>query len=462
MNPNMSFVSSPTMRGLGLSSLLLGAVALLPNLAHSQSQIYAVNGAEQSNFMGRSVSDAGDVNLDGYSDFLVGEPNWDEDFDGPDNTAGNADDLPDGGRAIVFSGKDGMALYTVSGKGGVFVIGAFVIPDGDVLGQSVRGVGDVNADGSPDFAVGIPGHDHDPDGTPGNGDEVADTGRANVYSGKDGSVLYAIDGGFQAVGAYYVGDPGDVDFDGYPDIIVGAPNYDAGPDGILGNGDDVSNGGRAFVYSGATGAKVRSYFGGVAQSRMGRSQTGLDVNFDGYSDPLLGVEERQADPDGTPGNGDEIPQAGAAFVYSGKDSTVIHSHDGEASANLYGAVVSALGDTDSDGVPDYIVGARWYGVGTITSKRGRAYVYSGKDGSTLHTFTGANTNDEMGEGVGSAGDVNSDGYADIVVGEGGLTVPGLDGTLGTADDVVDGGRASVFSGKDGSTLFVYDGTQTGE
>ncbi|MHC4078843.1 MAG: VCBS repeat-containing protein, partial [Planctomycetota bacterium] len=157
-------------------SLTLGIVAVLVATAEAQELLYTFT--HSNNDFGRSVSGAGDVNKDGYQDLIVG--GWDV--------------------AQVFSGKDGKILYDLKGNG--------------AFGRSVSGAGDVNRDGYADVIVGAYADSK----------KAREAGSAWVFSGKDGAVLYTFYGDGTVVGHFgsSVSGAGDVNKDGYPDLIVGA------------------------------------------------------------------------------------------------------------------------------------------------------------------------------------------------------------------------------------------------
>ena len=373
---------------------MIGAASAVWSYQCAWDEIYTFDGEATGDVLGFSVSGAGDVNSDGYDDVIVGAP-WND-------AAGSH-----AGRAYVYSGQTGSVLWTFTGEA-----------DNDQFGSSVSGAGDVNNDGYDDLIVGAP-----PNSTAG-----YHYGRAYVYSGLTGAVLRTITGGedSELLGSSVSG-AGDVNDDGYDDFIVGASGSDAG-------GTDA---GRVYVYSGLTGGVLWTLTGQAAGDRFGKSVSGAgDVNDDGYDDFIVGASENDAGG----------ASAGRAYVYSGLTGTVLWTFTGEAAGDDFGASVSGAGDTDDDGYADLIVGAlRNDAAG---SNAGRAYVYSGHTGNLLWTFSGFLSGDHFGYSVSGAGDVNIDGYDDLIVGArnagGGI------------------GRAYVYSGQTGGWLHVFTGEATND
>jgi FG-GAP-like repeat/FG-GAP repeat/Tetratricopeptide repeat len=130
--------------------------------------------------------------------------------------------------------------------------------------------------------------------------------------------------------------------------------------------------------------------------------------------------------------------AGRVYVYSTKSGKLLWKVDGHAGDRL-GIGIEAAGDTNGDGIPDVIASA---------PGAGKAYILSGKDGSTLVTLAAEDKGDSFGRHVSTAGDVNGDGFADVFVG-----APGHN--KGT-------GAAYVFSGKDGRLLTKFSGEREGD
>jgi hypothetical protein len=433
-------------------SCLVAAFAIAAVLTHSTAWSYSPRtlmvptGAAAGDNLGVSVSDAGDVNGDGYADVIVGEPN-------NDTAASNA------GRAYVYyggRGADAVADVTLTGAA----------PNGQ-FGISVSGAGDVNGDGYADVIVGESGYasgtgrayvyyggpevdavadltltgaatgDQFGISVSGAGEMVgggyagvivgahrndaggADAGRAYVYLGGPGGPDAVADLTLTGEAAsdlfgVSVSGAGDVNRDGYADVIVGAQGNDAGG----------FNAGRAYVYYGGLGADEvadLTLTGAAAGDDFGISVSGAgDVNGDDYADVIVGADLNDA-------GGAE---AGRAYVYYGgrvSDAVVDLTLTGAAAVNFFGHSVSGAGDVNGDGCADVIVGAAQNDVGGVDA--GRAYVYYGgpwADAIADLILTGEATGDLFGASVSGAGDVNGDRYADVIVGAYQNDTAGLD------------------------------------
>ncbi len=292
------------------------------------------------------------------------------------------------GIARVISGFDGDTIHTFNGAA-----------PGNDFGVSVSGAGDVNNDGVPDLIVGT------------------NVNLAQVFSGANGSVLHTLSGSGSSVSG-----AGDVNNDGFDDVILGAPGANA-------------NTGQARVFSGADGSILHTFNGDMAQDHFGSSVSGAgDVNNDGFDDLIVGM----------PGNVVLGTVPGAARVFSGADGSVLYTIPGDQIASGFGTSVSGAGDVNGDGFADFIAGGHSLTVVELTY--GIARVFSGADGSTLHTFNGAALGDFLGGAVGAAGDVNSDGFDDLIVGASGADPEGFNS-----------GAVYVYSGADGSTLYTFNG-----
>ncbi|MDP2309080.1 MAG: FG-GAP-like repeat-containing protein [Pseudomonadota bacterium] len=314
---------------------------------------------------GGAVSGAGDVDDDGYDDVIVGAIGYDSYRGG----------------AFVYLGSSAgvstIAIATLSGEA-----------ESNYLGGAVSDAGDVNGDGHADVIVGAWGYG-------------GLTGRAYVYLGSSSGVSSPAAATLTGEGtenyfAWSVSDAGDVDGDGYDDVIVGAPAYDVGA-------------GRAYVYlgssSGMSSAAATTLSGGPDDS-LGRSVSRAgDVDNDGYDDVMVGAYYG------------DWTSTGQAYVYLGSSSglsgTPATTLTAEAAGDQFGSVAAA-GDVNNDGYADVIVGAAGHATST-----GRVYLYlgssTGVSGTAATTLTGEAEWDNFGSVMG-AGDVNNDGYDDLIIG----------------------------------------------
>jgi hypothetical protein len=325
-------------------------------------------------YFGWAVSALGDVNGDGVTDIVIGE------VDGGSGMQG---------RVWVYSGRTGNPLFRRSGR------------PGEQDGYAIADAGDVNGDGVPDIVSGAPG-------------QAGDVGHAYVYSGATGRIIVRLQGHHRgdAFGAAVSG-AGDVNGDGVPDLLVGAP----------GSGTAA---GRAYVISGRTHRVMRVLSAGRRGDLFGDGTAQIgDVNGDGVDDLIVGASGVR-------------PGHGAAYVYSGRTGRRLFRIHGERGNAAFGRFfVAGVGDVNRDGVPDVYVGD--YGSNNAGRAGGFAAVFSGADGSRLHAWRGS-----AGEGMGpgrSAGDVNGDGVPDIIV-----------GNYTSSDGAPGAGKVQIFSGATGARL----------
>ncbi len=153
------------------------------------------------------------------------------------------------------------------------------------------------------------------------------------------------------------------------------------------------------------GSTLYTFNGDSEEDWFGFSVSGAgDVNGDGRADLIVGAHLDD-------NNGRD---SGSARVLSGIDGSTLYTFYGDSAWDWFGHSVSGAGDVNGDGRADLIVGA--YRDDNNGLNSGSARVLSGIDGSTLHTFNGDSSGDGFGYSVSGAGDVNGDGFADLIVG----------------------------------------------
>ncbi|MCA9772587.1 MAG: FG-GAP repeat protein, partial [Myxococcales bacterium] len=285
---------------------------------------------------------------------------------------------------------------------------------GDGFGVSADIIGDLNADGFDEFIVGAIGRGRDPEFV----------GQATVHDGRGGEVLYRYAGRFEDDRFGVVSGLGDVDGDAIADFAVGSSSA---------RDDDGERRGLVRVYSGATGEEIYTLFGDDSLGRIGARIDGVgDVDGDQRSDFVVGFRRFSPDP-------------GLASVFSGATGVPLMTLQGRAPGDDFGATVSDAGDVDGDQVPDVAIGAHQRLV--YSKPPGYVEIYSGATGDLIRSFDGLSGDDAFGVTLDNVGDLNGDGFPELIV--------------GATDANVDEGYARVFSGIDGSVLFDLrgDGSQ---
>ncbi len=360
----------------GYASVFLGSASGL-----SSTRVWSVYDDGVDSWFAYCVAGAGDVNGDGYSDVLVGAPYY-------ANGTGT-------GRVLVFHGNADGVDAAPARTFDCDQIGA-------LYGVSVATAGDVNGDGYADIIIGAEDYDH------GQTDEGFAWIHLGYYTGvQEEAVWFKDSDQAEAMYGCSVATAGDVNGDGFSDVLVGAEMYDHGSE----------NEGLAWCYLGGSDG-VRDQAGWVVESNQADAESGYtvanlgDLNADGYDDAAVAAPEFD--------NGQT--NEGVVFVFLGTHGGLAWLPSWWAEGNQaecgFGYAVAGAGDVNGDGLGDLIVGAHSY------AGQGAAFVWhsstsgqpAGTPANAHWAYLSGQASCFFGESVASAGDVNGDGYGDVIVG----------------------------------------------
>ena len=361
-------------------------------------------GTHSSERVGYHLHTAGDVNADGFDDFLIG-------------TFHNRKGGYNAGAAYLILGRK-----TSKWERDISLNNADVIFHGDkghdAVGYCVAGGGDINGDGYDDMIIGAPAGDNSVMGNPGHlyimfgrsntqwwGDALNLPLRADAsFDGETGHVLFGMS-------AAIIGDLND---DGYDDLICSAPYSDYG----------TTDGGKVYIIPGRVDgwergmtldAAVASFYGSKNNGLAGYSVDGAgDVNGDGIPDFIVGAR----------GEGKVYLFMGRREVDWGLNAKVSSADvvfSGERYGNWTGWRVSRAGDVNADGYGDMLISAPLHG--QRGKEKGKIYLVLGRSKNWRTSLSEADASfygeyeyDQAGWDVQDAGDIDGDGYDDFLIG----------------------------------------------
>jgi hypothetical protein len=383
--------------------LLLGITAVTTSAAITNDLTldWNIEGDEDGEMLGNAVASAGDVNGDTFADIIVGAPK-DSSF------------VYRAGSASVYHGSAGGTASNAN-----WSVGSDL--QGSEFGFAVSGAGDINDDGYDDVIVGAPQYKN----------EEAHEGRVYIYLGSSSGLkttphrLLEINQKDAQFG-YAVSGAGDVNNDGYDDVLIGANWFE--------NGQPTE--GTVFLFLGSeTGlaeTAVWQYESNEAGAVLGTAVAGGgDVNNDGYADILVGAPRL---------NQDQTADTGAVLIFLGGETRPGTQPDwtfyGPQADSWFGKAVAFAGDTNNDTYDDILVGAPHFS--DEQDNEGAAFLYLGGSlpaETAVWRSQSNQANAQMGTAVAGAGDVNHDGMADVLI-----------GTPFFTDDQNEEGRTTLFLG----------------
>ncbi len=322
---------------------------------HTGAELAHLTGGGTYRGFGAQVGGLGDVNGDGTPDFIITA----------NRTSSNG--LTKNGAVLVYSGADFSLLYHKDGS-----------VDDQQLGFRLALMDDLDGDGVTDFAVTTA----EPNG-------VNQSRGVYIYSGASGTQLNFIENVITGMGfGKAIANAGDIDGDGWNDVVVGAPDRNLG---------NIQGAGTVYAYSSATGQQLLEVKGTSNSKGLGTSLEGVgDQDGDGVPDFLCGAPLGHPSSNGSP--------FGGAFVYSGSDGSLIWSRYGWIYGGEYGREICVLGDLNEDGAFEYCVSQGGSRLNT------NVFIYYGGDGEQISQVDG------RVDYMAAVGDLKNDGGPDLILG----------------------------------------------
>ena len=388
-------------------SLMPSAEELRDPFVEPTRIIHEWHGEATGDQFGWIARNIGDVDGDRVADLVTSAPT-------------NAEAGPAAGKVYVYSGKSGKLLWAAKGQ-----------PNAQ-LGIGVEGAGDFNGDGTPDVAAGAPGIE-----------------KVYVYSGRTGAVLRVLEG--EKMGDAFgrrVAPAGDVNRDGHDDLLVSAPNHGtsgagagrvyvfSGRDGSRlfavdgeASGDGLGNALAGKTVKGQSWIVAGAAAGGTNNAGRVYVYRDLDPNPAFHIDPdetgaglgaMFVSVIGDVNADGVPDvygadfvNAAKGAATGRIYVHSGADGRNLLTLTGETAGDGFGVGPADAGDVDHDGHDDIIVGAWQYSAAAPSG--GKVYLFSGKTGALLRAWTGKVQGETFGFDATGMGDVDGDGTIDLLL-----------------------------------------------